>query len=106
MASTRIGAVWSDASRCIGQSTTSRFRGDRQNGRREALDWCRCNGVRYVFGLPVNAALDPQDLRQDHAWEQRLSVQLILDNQESLDLLAMRQVALPCAPTELPNVAG
>jgi hypothetical protein len=25
MASTRIGAVWCDASRCIGQSTTLRF---------------------------------------------------------------------------------
>jgi Transposase DDE domain group 1 len=48
------------------------IRGDRHNGRREAMDWCRRNGVRYVFGLPVNAALDPQDLRQDHAWEQRL----------------------------------
>ena len=24
------------------------------------MDWCGRNGVRYVFGLPVDAALDPK----------------------------------------------
>lgn len=27
------------------------FRGDSHYGRREAMDWCEKNGVRYIFGL-------------------------------------------------------
>ena len=32
-------------------------RGDSHYGRREAMDWCEKNGVRYIFGLSPNAVL-------------------------------------------------
>ena len=37
--------------------TRINIRGDSHYGRREAMDWCERNGVRYVFGLPPNATL-------------------------------------------------
>jgi hypothetical protein len=36
------------------------IRGDSHYGRREAMDWCECNGVQYVFGLAGNTVLDAQ----------------------------------------------
>ena len=36
------------------------IRGDGHYGRREAMDWCEKNGVRYVFGLSPNAVLSSQ----------------------------------------------
>jgi hypothetical protein len=35
-------------------------RGDSHYGRREAMDWCEQNGVRYIFGLAPNAVLADQ----------------------------------------------
>ena len=35
-------------------------RGDSHYGRREAMDWCEKNGVRYIFGLSPNAVLAAQ----------------------------------------------
>jgi hypothetical protein len=39
-------------------NTVITIRGDGHYGRREAMDWCENNGVRYVFGLSKNAILD------------------------------------------------
>ena len=39
-------------------NTVITIRGDGHYGRREAMDWCESNGVRYVFGLSRNATLD------------------------------------------------
>lgn len=36
------------------------IRGDSHYGRREAMDWCEKNGVRYIFGLSPNAVLAAQ----------------------------------------------
>jgi len=36
------------------------FRGDSHYGRREAMDWCEKNGVRYIFGLSGNDILRGQ----------------------------------------------
>jgi hypothetical protein len=36
------------------------IRGDGHYGRREAMDWCEENGVRYVFGLSPNKVLAAQ----------------------------------------------
>jgi hypothetical protein len=38
--------------------TAITIRGDGHYGRREAMQWCEENGIRYVFGLSKNAALD------------------------------------------------
>jgi hypothetical protein len=40
--------------------TVITIRGDSHYGRREAMDWCERNGVRYVFGLAGNAVLDAE----------------------------------------------
>jgi hypothetical protein len=39
-------------------NTVITIRGDGHYGRREAMDWCENNGVRYVFGLAKTATLD------------------------------------------------
>jgi hypothetical protein len=36
------------------------IRGDSHYGRREAMDWCEQNGVRYIFGLGPNKTLAEQ----------------------------------------------
>jgi stage V sporulation protein SpoVS len=36
------------------------IRGDSHYGRREAMDWCERNGVRYIFGLGPNKTLAEQ----------------------------------------------
>jgi hypothetical protein len=36
------------------------IRGDSHYGRKEAMDWCEQNGVRYIFGLGPNAILAEQ----------------------------------------------
>ena len=36
------------------------IRGDSHYGRREAMDWCEQNGVRYIFGLSPNTVLAAQ----------------------------------------------
>ena len=36
------------------------IRGDSHYGRREAMDWCEQNGVRYIFGLSPNTILRTQ----------------------------------------------
>jgi hypothetical protein len=36
------------------------IRGDSHYGRREAMEWCEKNGVRYIFGLSPNAVLAAQ----------------------------------------------
>jgi hypothetical protein len=36
------------------------IRGDSHYGRREAMEWCEENGVRYIFGLSPNTALAAQ----------------------------------------------
>ena len=36
------------------------IRGDSHYGRREAMDWCEQNGVRYIFGLAPNTVLADQ----------------------------------------------
>jgi Transposase DDE domain group 1 len=36
------------------------IRGDSHYGRKEAMDWCEQNGVRYIFGLGSNAILAEQ----------------------------------------------
>src|SRR6202522_3774297 len=41
-------------------NTRSTSRGDSHYGRREAMDWCEKNGVRYIFGLSTNAVLADQ----------------------------------------------
>jgi hypothetical protein len=48
----RIRLHWPD--------TIITIRGDCHYGRREAMDWCECNGVQYVFGVAGNALLDAQ----------------------------------------------
>ncbi len=48
-----------DAFRHIG-SLRDPIRGDSHYGRREAMDWCENNGVRYIFGLAANAVLAAQ----------------------------------------------
>lgn len=40
--------------------TAITVRGDSHYGRREAMDWCEKAGIRYVFGLSGNEALDAQ----------------------------------------------
>jgi hypothetical protein len=39
-------------------NTVITIRGDSHYGRREAMDWCEENAVRYVFGLSKNETLD------------------------------------------------
>jgi Transposase DDE domain group 1 len=41
-------------------NTPMTIRGGSHYGRREAMDWCEKNGVRYIFGLPPNAVLADQ----------------------------------------------
>jgi len=41
-------------------STQITMRGDSHYGRREAIEWCEDNAVRYVFGLSKNPVLDAQ----------------------------------------------
>ncbi len=41
-------------------ATRITIRGDSHYGRREAMDWCEQNGVRYIFGLSTNAVLADQ----------------------------------------------
>jgi hypothetical protein len=36
------------------------FRGDSHYGRKEAMEWCEQNGVRYIFGLAPNKVLAEQ----------------------------------------------
>src|SRR5271156_228194 len=48
----RIRQHWPD--------TVITIRGDGHYGRREAMEWCEKNGIRYVFGLSKNATLDAQ----------------------------------------------
>jgi hypothetical protein len=48
----RIRRHWPD--------TRITIRGDSHYGRREAMDWCERNGVRYIFGLAPNAVLADQ----------------------------------------------
>src|ERR1700689_5202766 len=36
------------------------FRGDSHYGRKEAMEWCEQNGVRYIFGLAPNKVLREQ----------------------------------------------
>jgi hypothetical protein len=48
----RIRRHWPD--------TRITIRGDSHYGRREAMDWCEQNGVRYMFGLPPNVVLATQ----------------------------------------------
>ena len=48
----RIRQHWPD--------TRITIRGDSHYGRREAMDWCEQNGVRYIFGLSTNAVLADQ----------------------------------------------
>jgi hypothetical protein len=38
--------------------TAITIRGDGHYGRREAMQWCEENGIRYVFGLSKNPTLD------------------------------------------------
>jgi hypothetical protein len=49
--------------RCVRRhwpDTRITIRGDSHYGRREAMDWCEQNGVRYIFGLAPNAVLADQ----------------------------------------------
>jgi hypothetical protein len=39
-------------------NTVITIRGDGHSARREAMQWCEENGIRYLFGLSKNAALD------------------------------------------------
>jgi hypothetical protein len=48
----RIRRHWPD--------TRITIRGDSHYGRREAMDWCEKNGVRYIFGLAPNVVLAAQ----------------------------------------------
>ena len=48
-----------DAFRHIG-SLRNPIRGDSHYGRREAMDWCEHNGIRYIFGLAANKTLAEQ----------------------------------------------
>ena len=41
-------------------NTRITIRGDSHYGRREAMDWCEQNGVRYIFGLSPNTVLAAQ----------------------------------------------
>jgi hypothetical protein len=41
-------------------NTRITMRGDSHYGRREAMEWCEQNGVRYIFGLAANAVLANQ----------------------------------------------
>jgi hypothetical protein len=52
---TRITSA-ADAFRHTG-SLRDPIRGDSHYGRREAMDWCEQNGIRYIFGLSPNAVL-------------------------------------------------
>ncbi len=48
----RIGMHW--------PQTQITFRGDSHYGRKEAMEWCEQNGVRYIFGLAPNKVLAEQ----------------------------------------------
>jgi len=48
-----------DAFRHIG-SLRDPIRGDSHYGRKEAMEWCEQNGVRYIFGLAPNKVLAEQ----------------------------------------------
>jgi hypothetical protein len=41
-------------------NTQITFRGDSHYGRKEAMEWCEQNGVRYIFGLAPNKTLAGQ----------------------------------------------
>ena len=41
-------------------NTRITFRGDSHYGRKEAMEWCEQNGVRYIFGLAPNTVLADQ----------------------------------------------
>jgi hypothetical protein len=41
-------------------NTQITFRGDSHYGRKEAMEWCEQNGVRYIFGLAPNKVLAEQ----------------------------------------------
>jgi hypothetical protein len=41
-------------------NTRMTVRGDSHYGRREAMEWCEQNGVRYIFGLAANVVLANQ----------------------------------------------
>ena len=48
-------------------NTRITIRGDSHYGRREAMDWCEQNAVRYIFGLAPNAILADQVFRKTDA---------------------------------------
>ena len=48
-------------------NTRITIRGDSHYGRREAMDWCEQNAVRYIFGLAPNAILADQVFRNTDA---------------------------------------
>jgi hypothetical protein len=48
-------------------NTRITIRGDSHYGRREAMDWCEQNGVRYIFGLAPNTVLADQVFRKTDA---------------------------------------
>jgi len=53
------------------------FRGDSHYGRKEAMEWCEQNGVRYIFGLAPNKVLAEQIfLRLDECCVRRAIGQL------------------------------